>query len=267
MNRQRDIFFVLSFIFLAVVAVYWLHIGGNNYIPIRDMGYLIPPCMGVIAGVYALRIYGLAGGRARTILFLTLGVGCWFIGECLWNYYEYFLHANPFPSIADIFYLTAYPLVFFGLWNEIRNAHVAWKRFHPSHMFLFSIFAVLLAVVVFYFGVYKAYDSHEMILTNLIAMGYGVGDLILILVTVFVLVLAWEYRGGKIAQVWLTIFIGMVFMLIADILFAINTDAYKTQVALVKNGLDTLWIISYALFQMGIFAVEAREKIAKGKKS
>src|SRR5258708_39672591 len=116
-DRFNTIIFLLS-IFVVADIIYWFKLGGVYYLILRDVIYLMTPCLGVVAGFFTLTKFGLKGSRARTILFLTLGVLGWFIGEVFWNYYELFLHIKPFPSIADIFYLIAYPLLFLGLLNE-----------------------------------------------------------------------------------------------------------------------------------------------------
>lgn len=271
MNKQGFVGVFLIVLFLTVASVYWLQLGGAYFVAIRDGVYLLPPFTAFIAGLFALTSYGLKGFRSRTILLITLGMGCWFIGEFLWNYYEYFLHANPFPSFADVFYLAAYPLIFTGLWNEIANTHVTWKQIPKALTFLFGISAILLSAIVLYFGVYQAYDATESLFANSIAMGYGIGDLLLILVSIVILILVWEFRGGKIVNAWMSIFIGLIFTLIADILFAIYTDPYKAQVFLYKSTFDTFWMIGYlcfanALFSIGIFSQDARDSMVKKSK-
>ena len=54
-------------------------------------------------------------GRER-LAWILIGCGCiaWGIGESFWRYYEA-LGQNPFPSLADIGYVSFPPLVFFGL--------------------------------------------------------------------------------------------------------------------------------------------------------
>lgn len=39
----------------------------------------------------------------------------WALGDILWGYYELVLGEVPFPSIADIFYLSAYLFFFIGI--------------------------------------------------------------------------------------------------------------------------------------------------------
>jgi two-component sensor histidine kinase len=46
--------------------------------------------------------------------FLALGCLAWVLGDVCWAILEVFLHEEPYPSIADFFYLLYYPLVIVG---------------------------------------------------------------------------------------------------------------------------------------------------------
>ncbi len=247
--------FIAALVVLYGIAlfVYWFRLGGVQYQLIRDILYVSTPLVATIAGVFALTKFGTKGARAKSLLFLTCGMGCFFVGELLWNYYELVLHVKPFPSIADIFYLAAYPLLFVGLLNEIKTTRIDLSAFAPSVKFLTSLIIVLLFIIVLYFGVYQAYDAREVFLANVIAMGYGIGDLLLIIVNMFLLVMAWEFRGGKFSRIWTVLFVGFLFTLLADILFATYTDQYETQVYFYKAFLDSLWMAGYLLFAYSLF--------------
>src|SRR5260370_22452076 len=119
MSKRITTAIFLSTFFFVSLGIYWLRIGGVYYPWLRDSVYVATSLLSVVSGIFALRLYGFQGARAKTLLFLTIGMACWFIGEVIWNYYELILNIKPFPSIGDMFYLLAYPLVFFGLLNEI----------------------------------------------------------------------------------------------------------------------------------------------------
>lgn len=251
MYRPYTLAIVFLVLYLFGLGAYWLQIGG---LVTREFSFLLLPFLGVVGGIFSIRAYGLNGPRTKTLMFLTIGIACWFVGETLWDVYQDILHSNPFPSVADIFYLVAYPAFFLGLLNEIRSSRVNWKRMHPAVIFLLSIASLAIAIVVFYFGIVQAYDPKETILSNVIAMGYGVADLILVVTNMLVLTLVWEFRGGRLSLMWIGIFLGFIFQLLADILFAIYTIQYKQQVFFYKNFLDSIWMLSYILFAYSVFS-------------
>ncbi|WP_203751515.1 putative bifunctional diguanylate cyclase/phosphodiesterase [Actinoplanes cyaneus] len=42
------------------------------------------------------------------------------VGDLIWEYYRYGLDQEPYPSVADAFYLAAYPMLAAGLWLLLR---------------------------------------------------------------------------------------------------------------------------------------------------
>ncbi len=243
---------ILIIIYSAIAGVEWFKLGFNN-IFLREGLYLSTSLIAFIAGLFAIRSFGLSGKRAMTLILLTAGIGYWFLGEVLFNYYEYVLHVNPYPSIADIFYILAYPMLLAGFINEIRIANINWKNINRANLFLFILVSFLLSVIVAYFGIYQAYNPAETFLTNSVAISYGIGDLLLILSNILILVLVWEFRGGKLSRVWLVMFVSFIFTLIADILFAIYTTQYDNQEWFYKSLLDSFWTAGYLLFAYALF--------------
>lgn len=252
MNKRTVLIFAFTLFFIEAIVVYWFKIGFTTIL-LRETLYLVPPFFAVVGGIVALNTFGFSNARSMTLLFLTAGVGYWLIGEVLFNYYEYILHIDPYPSAADIFYLLAYPMLFFGLVNEMRISGVNWKNIAKPSLFLFILVALLLSAIIGYFGIYQAYESGEAILSNMVAISYGIGDLLLILANILLLILAWEFRGGKLSRVWLILFCGFIFTLIADILFAIYRNEYEQQLWFYKSLLDSFWMIGYLFFATALF--------------
>jgi hypothetical protein len=249
MKRTALLVFLVIF-YVACLLVYWL---GFNNVPLREGLYLATSGFATIAGVAALLNFGFSTNRSLTLLLLTAGIGYLFLGELLFNYYEYIVHIDPFPSIADLFYILAYPCLLLGLLNELKTSGINWARLDKPILFLFGLVALLLAVMIAYFGIYQAYDPAQSLLFNSVAMSYGIGDLLLILANLFLLVLVWEFRGGKFSRVWVIMFFSFICMLIADILFAIYAQQYTMQDSFIKSLLDSLWMLSYLLFGYGLF--------------
>jgi hypothetical protein len=252
-NNKKVIVLTLIFIFLSAIYVYWFKPAIANYILLRNVLYLLTPLASVVGGFYSLNIFGYSGGRAKTILYLTLGVLCWFIGEVLFAYFEVIAHTDAFPSIADVFYLFAYPLFFVGLLNELKLARVKLQTLHTSTKFLMGTISFLLICVVFYLIIYLGYDSTATLFANSIAAAYGVGDIILIITNMFILVLAWEFKGGKLSNTWMTIFTAFMAIFLADILYAVYTQDYLSDVYIFRNVIDSLFMLGYILLGLGLF--------------
>ena len=69
----------------------------------------------IVIGVYLYRTRA-----ASAWLLLAAGQLAFVVGDALFAYQEYVAHASPFPSIADVCYLSGYPLLWAGLALLIR---------------------------------------------------------------------------------------------------------------------------------------------------
>jgi hypothetical protein len=262
---------IMAVLYASMVSMYWFGLGGAHAVILRNIAYLLTPLIALGSAVYAALQYGPTGRRGKTLMMLSAGMGCWFVGEALFFAYEFILNIDPFPSIADVFYLAAYPLFFVALTNEIGGIAEVWKKIRPDILFLFSVAAVVMAALVFYFGIYLAFDPQQTLLVNSIAMAYGVGDLLLIIATMFLLVLAWEFRGGRLSRVWFSLFFSFIAILVADILFAKFNDAYKNEEWFYKSLIDSFFMAGYFLFAIsltdfGIAVSEIRMKLLRRAK-
>jgi diguanylate cyclase (GGDEF)-like protein len=71
-----------------------------------------------------LIIVGVRLHRARRPVmwyWFTAGLLTWVMGDLVWEYYKYVLHQEPYPSPADYFYLSAYPLILAGMVMLMRD--------------------------------------------------------------------------------------------------------------------------------------------------
>ena len=257
---------ILLCIALAIIPVYWLRFAFTNAV-IRDSLYLSSVIAAVIGGGYALSKYGLKQARGLTLILLTTGVLFLLIGELIFEYYYIVLkHDIPFPSIADIFYLSSYPLLLAGFFNEIRLADVHFRKLNKMIWVLLIAIALGLSYVVYQWGIVTGYDPKEQLFTNIIAMSYGVGDIFLIMTALFLSILVREYRGGKFAGIWIYMMAGFCLLLTGDIFAEFFREQYHNEVWFWKSFLDTLGMLGYlcyakALFNFGFSIVDAYNKI------
>ena len=251
MNQGDILLAAIIVVALALLPPYLLGFAGGSKGALAGWLYLIPPAIAVVCGIAAAEAFGKGNPSGGALRLIMLGLLCWFIGDFIFFAFEQYLHTDPFPSIADVFYLVAYPLLFIGLYRYAKLSDIEWT---PARKMLAWIAGLLLAAIVFYFGIYLAFDPEAPLLDNLIAMSYGVGDLFLIIAALVVAVMASEFRGGLLFRYWNYFTAGMFLMLAADILFAI----YPTQYVAGEwpfRQMDLLWSASYLLFAWALFGI------------
>lgn len=242
---------------LALSAVtawsYWLAPDGSITSNWQGVVYVLAPITAAIAGLGAVRQFGLRVPQGKALFALVLGVIGWCIGEVLWTYYDLIAHIDPYPSPADAFYLLAYVAFSVGLLYEIQFLRSQVRIQNPgTQQFLLITIGVLLMILAGYFGVYHAYKPGADLLENFLAITYGVADVVLIMFGLVIAVVASELRGGKMAKPWWWLLAGFTFIFLADIGFAMFTQQYETQLAYYKPALDSLWIAGYLAIAYGL---------------
>jgi two-component system, sensor histidine kinase PdtaS len=255
---RKFVLLVFAAFFLAVVATY---ISGDYESMAVQIWNLTPSLVAAICGILAVRTYGLNNPHAKAFAFMALGIFFWFLGDFVWMLFEVFLNKSPFPSVADLFYLLAYPLLLVGLALELKNNQIIWT---PTKIVCSAISSLILAFIVFYFGILKAYAPEETLVNNIIAMAYGVGDLILIIFGVAILMVTIGYRKGRLFMPWLLILSGFFLILIADILFAVYREEYENFMGLTRN-IDLGWILGFLLIAFGFYSIGDAVKSARDK--
>lgn len=264
---KRRALTALLTIFLVVSSAYIWQALGHPHPLLTSTLFLIAPGLAVISGLYAINTYKLPTGSGQVMTYLTLGLGCWFIGEVIFYLFQFVFDMDPYPSLADAFYIAAYPLIFVALIKEIKAHNFRWQQLNKMTLYTGGLLALALAYIVGYFGIYLAYKSGEPLLNNLVAMGYGVGDLILLIPTFFILKVASDFRGGKLFTSWMVLFTALLCIMVGDVLFAIFTDQYEA-LRPAAGLIDLAWTTGYLLFAYGLFyksatVIELRSTLLK----
>jgi hypothetical protein len=241
---------ILTYSFLVIVLMIFFKDPSQAFI--RETVYLLYPLLPVLAVVYACLVFGIKDKSSRLLLIIGIGFLCWFAGDVIWYVEKNFLNTNLFPSIADVFFLLGYPLILIGICLEYSWHKVPLKNINKRLFIAYSACVVLLSILVAYFGVYKAFIPNDNLLNNIIAMAYGVGDLIIIVASFLTMIIAYEYRGGAFGRFWIALTLGFIFSMIGDILFGVFRDQYLNA-ELPYVYLALLFVMRYIMFAYGIF--------------
>ncbi|HEY5442861.1 MAG TPA: hypothetical protein VIJ68_04945 [Candidatus Saccharimonadales bacterium] len=252
MKIKHIILVLFALLFASITIVYLLR---SDQLLGHSLS-LIPPFLAVICGLHAVRTYGLANVQGKSMALLTAGLTCFFIGELLFFLFQFVFHTSPFPSVADIFYLAAYPLLFAGLLKEISLHTFNWRRFNKFVLVIMVLLLLSLIFIVMYFGVFLAYNPGDPLINNVIAIAYGIGDLLLIVPSLLTLNATLDYRGGAMFNTWGLILLALLLMMSGDIMFAIYNNKYAA-LDWPYTLIDLVWIASYLCFAYSFFYTDA----------
>ncbi len=180
------------------------------------------------------------GSHAKAWLFFLATSIAWCIAETLWAVYELVYKQNPFPSMADVFYLIGYPL-FFGFLvyylKPIRRAIT--KKMVTAAIIISSCIAMP--------SIYMAYsfDPNVSVLENLLATAYPIWDAIIFTPAIIGLVL---FFRGEVNFTWSLVCTGIFCFTMGDIGFqyAQFNNTYYT-----GHPSDIVLMWAYILFTFG----------------
>lgn len=249
MKLNLKIFVPLCLLYLFIL---WSYVTFNPSGLFNSTLYLFFPVIAVFAGFRLSRLYA-KSVTGRIIAGMSFGLLCWALGEFIWYAFEIFLSIDPFPSVADIFYLLGYLFFVYALMKELTKIKESFKEIHFFHCVTYLIVVSFFIIPVSYYGIYSVYDGDVTMLQNIIAMAYGVGDLLLIVAASLVLLPLLQHSDGKFARFWNTMTAGFIFFLLADILFGIFTEQYIGDIKIYRY-IDFLWIAGYFCFAYGLFS-------------
>ncbi len=181
---------------------------------------------------------------------LAAGLLSNFLGQALLARYQLAGEPSPFPSVADVFYLLAYPLIgaalvrFIHAYDEV-GLPIGTRAERSVTLAVAAAACAALAVPV----LRPVLQADLAPLDEALSAAYPLLDMALLVPLALLLRITWRFRGGQVATAWVVVLSGFVFMCAGDVLFAYLT-------ALGKAGLDPFlhaaYIVAYGLVAAGV---------------
>jgi signal transduction histidine kinase len=172
----------------------------------------------------------------KSVVFLAMSFISWFTAEQLWNFYEQVLDIDPFPSVADAFYISAPFFMFISLMFFLKPFK---KQISKKIIFFaISISAVLLIPTV----VIISESSHDKLLEIVIGIIYTVSDSIVLVPVIITILFVIKKKTNPF---WMMILIGMLMFIAADTIFLFleSTGEYTSH-----HPVEILWLLSYLIW-------------------
>ncbi|MEV6597569.1 bifunctional diguanylate cyclase/phosphodiesterase [Actinoplanes sp. NPDC051346] len=159
----------------------------------------------------------------------------WAAGDLVWEYYRYVLGEEPYPSPADVVYLSAYPMLVAGMLMLIRGRERGGRDL--AALIDAAIVAIGLGLVFWVFVMHPiAADSTASTVERMVGVAYPASDALLLAM------LARFYTGsGRLSVSIRLLGIAALLLLIGDVtysLVALYSDVDSAT-------LDAFWLMSY----------------------
>jgi hypothetical protein len=186
------------------------------------------------------------GNPARPAWFLlSLGLLATFAGQLSLAPFQLVRNETPFPSVADIFFVLAYPLLVAALLvllHAYREAGLPVGSVAERTGILVGV--GVLALVAIGAILRPVATAGGPLLDRVLTVAYPVLDLVLLLPLALLLRIALRLRGSRAGEVWMLLLGGIVFLCAGDAFFAyfqslgqVHLDPYVHGTYLLAYGL------------------------------
>lgn len=184
-------------------------------------------------------------------LVLSAGMGAWALGTVWWSLFIRDLESPPYPSFADVLYLSFYPAAYVALMLMVRRRI---GGIYPS-FWLDGLIAVLsVAALGSAFVVPSVVaDTGGNTATVATNLAYPLGDLLLIAFVVGI----FSLTGWRPGRMWLVVGTALILMSVADTiwLYRIATDTFVE-----GTWLDAIWPTGMMLLAIAAWQPDAPPK-------
>ena len=240
LQEQKSLFACLLITGLVIITATFF--GKEVVSVVTDFTYIpVSGAFVILSIIMSLRFKKSGNHGKAWLLFLGTAIS-WFIAETTWTVYELVYHMNPFPSTADVFYITGYPLLFsFSIYYLKPFKKLITRKLILST----SLIAVSVLIPSLYMTVDNSSDESKFA----IALGaiYPIADSIILVPALIGIFL---FFRGEVNFLWTLLLIGILFEVIADTgfqYFTLNGSYYT------GHPIDILFIWSYILFSFGVY--------------
>jgi len=224
-NRLKLVY-ICSSIIIVALSVYWyfsnLVFTSNHPFEhkiFQNLTILSARTIATIFVLYLAYLYKPTTKVGKVWLFLGLGLLLKTIGEFLFSYFLLFTNIPPFPSIADIFFLAAYPFWYMAFYIQIKLISV--KLTKGEKIIVFGVFitlCILTFITAIILPIFELYPLSSLdIFLLAVGASYPLCDLVLL---ISILILLTKLRKGKMNIAWILILSGFLIYLVANIIFS-----------------------------------------------
>ncbi|MFZ5424744.1 MAG: hypothetical protein ACOZAO_02985 [Patescibacteria group bacterium] len=246
---------LLTKIFILFSIAYWIIISIVNpteSIYFDIFGYLLAilPLTGLLLGIKTSTEWGGMGSAVgKSIMFISLSLLMWVLGQTAFLYYIQTTGDVPFPGLPDYFFVFIDPLYAISMLSIMKYSGVTDKLKKPSSYFLLFViplFAIYLNYQIF-FGETAIFE--ELDASVIFDLIYTFGSTAIMILIVLTILLSIGKLGGKLRTAIYAIFLGIVLQYSGDIAYSIAELEN-----LVSNGIlaDFIFFLSISCVIWGI---------------
>lgn len=251
-NSFRNILTTYGFI---SVVVFLFQTGGMNHGLWSHMIYLGSIYIGLFAIFSTVKIFGRDNPQQKAFKAIFVGGIFAAAGQTGADIYSLLYKSQFLYSISTLLFFLGYLAVLGGYIRESLALKVRWKD-NPSTVYGFIIFALVIVTTIYKFGTSGG--------TNLLNIGYTVGDVLLIVTSLIILQITITYKGGLMARSWLAIFVGHFTIVLGDVVLAVFNKPFAENIwpyTLIR----LIWLLANLVIAYGFYSISGNIRLAQRK--
>lgn len=230
---------------LVALIYYIAQPWGNLLVSITDVLFVIVSGFCALLAFRVILRWRLGGAFGAIHLGLFLFVALQFLGETSWAIYELLLKTPiPYPSFADVFYLSGYVA---GIASLVYFLRKFWRTLTKRSIFSAAVAAILILGLTAIFLVTPLATSTVSILEKAIDVAYPTLDAVLLLLVIFMFA---AFRNAKIEPSWQWVSLGVFLTALADIIFSYGT-LQKWYYS--GHSFELLWLWGYMSLSLAFY--------------
>lgn len=256
MNRQRFVVVISgTVVFFITLGINILQIGGRELVAWVNNLSMLGFCLLATAQtlVYWWSLQNREDAK-RVWLVFGLGMGFYSLGQLTWMAYNLLGVDVPYPSLGDLFWLLAYPLLFIAIVDKILLLGVRPNRVQiTAGAGLGVIFFLLIGDLILL--PMLEYAQTARVVETLLNFFYPIMDFLILVAVSFLVIILWK---GKLSLSWNIIAAGFVCLAVADILFIYATwnELYYVEgssLNLLTRSVDVTYALAAFLLALGVY--------------
>jgi len=237
---------IKAVIIIAAIAIGYQIYASSEYVTDEEMSFadfsygLSSLAVGITALFVAKRYRG-SPVFGKTYLALGLGFVALFAGDLVYNYYLLVLDEDPYPSIADVFFIAFYA---FAGYHIIKNI----KYFKKDLGWDVKISVLIIAgIMIGAFGIFTIETLGNDPTVYYMSMAYVVSSAA---VLALALVAFTVFRHSVLGVAWTMLVIGIFLYAVADVWYYYleEIEAFS-----IKDPVNTLWVLSNAIMVYALY--------------
>jgi hypothetical protein len=238
---------IKSLIIIAVIGIgYQIYISefvNEEETSFADFSYGISSLAVGITGLFVAKRYKGSPVFWKTYLALAIGFILLFVGDSIvYNYYLYVLDEDPYPSIADVFFIGFY---FFTGYHLVKNIKYFKKDLGISSKVGVPVLAGIMVIIFAMFTIETLEDDPLVFYMGIL---YVVSSAVMLSLAILGLTV---FRHSVLGMAWVMLVIGLLLYSFADAWYYYLEEI---EVFSITHPVNTMWLLAnifmvYALYK------------------